>query len=102
MRLVVVGTIGDSITAGHAAFRAEDHKGTYCRNGVSYDNDNTSEDVTSQYQYWLSYRLGRNYNIYNYGQRLWRYRQPPGWQLHRGEGGDRRGGRLGARRLALR
>lgn len=67
MRLVVIGTIGDSITAGHAAFRAEDHKGTYCRNGVSYDNDNTNEDVTSQYQYWLSYRLGRNYNIYNYG-----------------------------------
>ena len=67
LRLVTVGTIGDSITAGHAAFRAEDHKGTYCCNGVSYDNDNTSEDVTSQYQYWLSYRLGKNYNVYNYG-----------------------------------
>ena len=67
IRLAVIGTIGDSITAGHAAFRAEDHKGTYCCNGVSYDNDNTSEDVTSQYQYWLSYRLGKNYKIYNYG-----------------------------------
>lgn len=67
IRLAVIGTIGDSITAGHAAFRAEDHKGTYCCNGISYDNDNTSEDVTSQYQYWLSYRLGKNYKIYNYG-----------------------------------
>lgn len=66
-RLAIIGTIGDSITAGHAAFRAEDHKGTYCCNGVSYANDNTSEDVTSQYQYWLSYRLGKNYNVYNYG-----------------------------------
>lgn len=66
-RLAVIGTIGDSITAGHAAFRAEDHKGTYCCNGVSYDNDNTNEDVTSQYQYWLSYRLGKNYKVYNYG-----------------------------------
>ena len=66
-RVAVIGTIGDSITAGHAAFRAEDHKGTYCNNGISYDNDNTSEDVTSQYQYWLSYRLGKNYNVYNYG-----------------------------------
>lgn len=67
MQLAVVGTIGDSITAGHAAFRAEDHKGTYCCNGISYNNDNTSEDVTSQYQYWLSYRLGKNYLVYNYG-----------------------------------
>lgn len=67
LRLAYIGTIGDSITAGHAAFRAEDHKGTYCRNGISYANDNTSEDVTSQYQYWLSYRLGKNYNVYNYG-----------------------------------
>lgn len=66
-RLAVIGTIGDSITAGHAAFRAEDHKGTYCCNGISYDNDNTNEDVTSQYQYWLSYRLGKNYKVYNYG-----------------------------------
>ena len=67
IQLATVGTIGDSITAGHAAFRAEDHKGTFCRNGISYNNDNTSEDVTSQYQYWLSYRLGKNYNVYNYG-----------------------------------
>lgn len=66
-RLAIIGTIGDSITAGHAAFRAEDHKGTYCCNGISYDNDNTNEDVTSQYQYWLSYRLGKNYKVYNYG-----------------------------------